>query len=128
MLHLTDVHLDLTYTLDAQGRNCDSMMCCTNDTAKANTTEEAAGYWGDYNCDTPLWAFTDMLEQIKDTHGEEIEYIMLTGDFPGHDHWRQGREANLNYVQAAVEQILDIFPNTPVYPGLGNHDSFPCNR
>ena len=69
-----------------------------------------------------------MLEQIKEKHDGEFDYIMLTGDFPGHDSWRQGREANLGYTKAAVQEILQIFPDTPVYPSLGNHESFPCNR
>ena len=58
----------------------------------------------------------------------DFTYIVLTGDFPAHDLWLQGRFNNLEHARAAVQEILDIFPGVPVFPSIGNHESFPCNR
>ena len=68
VLQITDVHLDLAYTMGTLGDDCGEIMCCHSNTPMANTTDSEAGYWGDDVCDLPLWTFTDMLEQIKETH------------------------------------------------------------
>ena len=31
-------------------------------------------------------------------------------------------------MEAAVKLIVKHFPNTPVYPAMGNHESAPVNR
>ena len=41
-----------------------------NFTEMANDPNKAAGYWGSYYCDTPVWMFEDMLSQIKEQFGE----------------------------------------------------------
>ena len=41
-------------------------MCCMNFTEMANDTSKAAGYWGSYYCDTPVWTFEDMLKHIQE--------------------------------------------------------------
>lgn len=33
------------------------------------STPEPAGFWGDFrNCDTPIWAFDDVIDRIAETH------------------------------------------------------------
>lgn len=40
-----------------------------NIVSRNNNTSPPAGYWGDYrNCDTPLWAYDDVIERIASTH------------------------------------------------------------
>lgn len=39
---------------------------------------EPAGYWGDYrNCDTPLWAFDDVVDRIAQTHKVPTTYLYV---------------------------------------------------
>lgn len=51
----------------------------------------------------------------------------MTGDFPAHDMWYQSRENNLGTASIVVQMVKDAFPDTPVYPSLGNHEAFPGN-
>jgi sphingomyelin phosphodiesterase len=67
ILHLTDIHLDLGYKVGSSS-DCGKPLCCTNDTEMAETAETAAGYWGSYSCDVPVWTFEDMLVQIREKH------------------------------------------------------------
>ena len=53
---------------------------------------------------------------------------MLTGDYPSHEIWRQSRENNLAYAAAGVNEIKSVFPDVKVFPSLGNHEAYPCNR
>ena len=41
-----------------------------NTTEMASDPSEAAGHWGSFTCDLPVWTFQDMLMQIKENHGD----------------------------------------------------------
>ena len=85
-----------------------------------------AGLYGDYHCDLPLNTFNAILRHAKDTH-PDIAYIFLTGDYPAHDVWRQDRQHNMQSAKAIVQSVTSHFPNTGVFPALGNHEIFPVN-
>lgn len=69
ILHLSDIHLDLSYKIGASA-DCGMPMCCMNTTVMTDDPNKAAGPWGSYTCDLPYWTFEDMLMHIKETHGE----------------------------------------------------------
>jgi len=127
ILQISDIHLDLSYTLGANAA-CDLPNCCMNITGLAEFPEDAAQYWGDYRCDLPSWTFRHVLEHIKAEHGDEFEYIMLTGDYPAHDVWLQSRQNNLDHSKMVVDLVNEVFPSRQVFPSVGNHESFPCNN
>jgi len=126
ILQIADVHLDLSYTIGSNAA-CDLPNCCMNITGDADSPENAAQYWGDYRCDLPSWTFRNILEHIRDTHGDDFDYIMLTGDYPAHDVWLQSRQNNLDHTKTVMDLVKEIFPNKDVFPSMGNHESFPCN-
>jgi sphingomyelin phosphodiesterase len=66
-LHITDIHLDLSYKVGTESE-CGLPLCCMNTTEMASDPDKAAGHWGNYYCDTPLWMFRDMLLRIKEKH------------------------------------------------------------
>jgi len=123
VLHITDIHLDLTYTV-GNSAECGLPMCCGNTSGPA-VSGRAAAYWGDYQCDVPVHTFTQMLEHIRTTH--QLDYIMISGDFPAHDVWLQSREHNLATATTVLQALQQVFPDTLVLPSLGNHEPFPCN-
>ena len=49
--------------------------------------------------------FREMLTQIHDAH-PDVEFILLTGDYPPHDIWTQTEEANLDHAKAVVDAII----------------------
>lgn len=69
MLHLSDVHLDLSYKIGTVA-DCGMPMCCMNTTVMSDDPNDAAGPWGSMKCDLPYWTFEDMLMRIKETHAD----------------------------------------------------------
>lgn len=51
----------------------------------------AAGYWGDYNCDTPLQTLENLMEYLASIQ-ESFDWVYLTGDLPPHNVWNQSRD------------------------------------
>ena len=49
--------------------------------------------------------FREMLKQIHDAH-PDVEFILLTGDYPPHDIWTQNEETNLDHAKAVVDAII----------------------
>ncbi|KAK9876806.1 hypothetical protein WA026_015044 [Henosepilachna vigintioctopunctata] len=67
-----------------------------------------------------------MLKHIQETH-PDIDYILWTGDLPPHDIWNQTKDENLKIIKETVKQMYATFPNVPIFPALGNHESAPVN-
>jgi len=134
VLHLTDIHLQLGYTVGANA-NCGLPMCCDPSVLEAdqefkNMTKslkmKPASPVGEYHCDLPTWTAAKMLRNIRETH-PDIAFILVTGDFPGHGTWHQNRTENLESTAWVVQLVKDVFSEVPVFPNIGNHESFPVN-
>ena len=87
--------------------------------------------WGDYRyCDLPWWTFEDLLKKLSNSNkfgSKSIDYILFTGDLPAHDVWNQTKQQQIDIVHKVASAFTEYFPNTPVFPAIGNHDSFPAN-
>ena len=73
-----------------------------------------------------------MKSSIKLIHGLTIfqgkyEFVMLGGDYVHHAVWNTTQQDNLNHYKEVAETLLILFPNTPVYPVVGNHEPHPVN-
>jgi len=127
VLHISDTHYD-PYYKEGTNADCGEPLCCRLTSGYPKKRSSAAGYWGDYRrCDTPLRTIDNMLQQIATVHGPTLDYIIWTGDLPPHDVWNQTREENLNIIRQSHQLLLQHFPNTPIFPALGNHESAPVN-
>ncbi|XP_022913387.1 sphingomyelin phosphodiesterase-like [Onthophagus taurus] len=127
VLHLTDVHYDPNY-VQGSPANCDEPMCCHvySTVEDDERVIEPAGKWGSYSkCDMPKIFIESMLKHIAEQH-PDIDYILWTGDLPPHDIWNQTKMGNLKIIQESVEQMLRYFPETPIFPAVGNHESSPA--
>ena len=54
ILHITDPHVDFNYTVGSNAK-CNEPLCCRPENGPAPDAKSAAGQWGDYNCDPPIW-------------------------------------------------------------------------
>lgn len=54
-------------------------------------------------------------------------HIVWTGDLTPHDVWSTAKEENILIIDRLMTLIQQYFPNAPVYPTLGNHESHPVN-
>ncbi|EDW99101.1 sphingomyelin phosphodiesterase [Drosophila yakuba] len=125
ILHLTDIHYDPEY---AEGSNavCDEPMCCRNPLTTGSDSTAAAGFWSDYrDCDCPKRLILSAFEHIKDNH--KIEWIYHTGDVPPHNVWSTTKQGNLDMLSEIDQLLAQYFPDTPIYPCLGNHEPHPAN-
>nr|API81380.1 venom toxin [Hemiscorpius lepturus] len=125
VLHLSDTHFDHLY-LEGSNANCKEPLCCRlADKVPANP-EDRAGRWGDYrNCDTPLRTLEHMLKHISQNH--KIDYVLWTGDIPAHDIWNQSRSDQVFFLRYISKLMSRYFKGIPIFPALGNHESFPVN-
>ncbi|XP_030749635.1 sphingomyelin phosphodiesterase-like [Sitophilus oryzae] len=122
ILHITDVHYDPLYTSGSDAK-CSEPLCCDGGTP-ANP-EDAAGYWGDYRvCDTPLHSIKDLLSRVKENH-QDIDMVYFTGDIVSHRSWETSKESNIEAITLFLQLLAEAFPNTTVYPVLGNHEAHP---
>ena len=61
---------------------------------------------GRHNVSLPF----QMLEHIRTTH--QLDYIMISGDFPAHDVWLQSREHNLATATTVLQALQQVQDNT----------------
>ncbi len=123
---ITDVHWDPFYTVGSV-TNCDHPMCCRSNYGPRVGESEAqqAGQWGDYACDPPLnivnatFAFASSLP---------ADFVLFTGDAPPHDVWNQSAAYNMGTLDSLMNLLKLHYPSTPVFPSVGNHDTFPCDQ
>ncbi|XP_038220094.1 sphingomyelin phosphodiesterase-like [Zerene cesonia] len=95
-----------------------------------NTRNSApAGYWGDYrNCDSPIWAYDDVIDRIHSTH-KDIDMIYYLGDTIDHHVWETTYELINDMNLYLVEKIRKTFgDHIPVLATIGNHESQPTNQ
>ncbi|XP_076814916.1 sphingomyelin phosphodiesterase-like [Clavelina lepadiformis] len=122
VLQISDLHIDFQYK-PGSPNNCKEPLCCHKDSTSRDNAK--AGYWGDYgSCDVPYWTVENFFQHVSK---EKFDYIIWTGDLPAHNDWSQTKESQLFLLKNLTKTILKYFPNTPVYPALGNHESFPVN-
>ncbi|XP_004925235.2 sphingomyelin phosphodiesterase 1 [Bombyx mori] len=88
-----------------------------------------AGYWGDYrNCDSPIWAFDDVIDRIAETH-KNIDVLYYIGDTIDHGVWETSYELINDMNRYLIEKIRKTFgDDVQVIPVLGNHESQPTNQ
>ncbi|KAL0267654.1 UNVERIFIED_CONTAM: hypothetical protein PYX00_009858 [Menopon gallinae] len=126
VLHISDTHYDPLYEIGSKDI-CDLPMCCRRENGMAMKNESAAGKWGGWKCDIPERTLDNMLEHIVQTH-PKFDYILWTGDIPPHASWSQTKEESLTLLKSTVNKIRKHFPDTPLFPTVGNHEPAPAHN
>eukprot|EP01133_Synstelium_polycarpum_P018966 gene18966-22703_t len=120
-LQLTDIHFDPFYVVGSEP-DCGLPLCCRD----GNGT---AGYFGDYACDLPIHTIKAILEEIKvlnETY--PISFIIYTGDNQPHDIWNQSVAKQIYATEEVSTLLINAFPSTPLFPSVGNHESWPSEE
>ncbi|KAG0711140.1 Acid sphingomyelinase-like phosphodiesterase 3b [Chionoecetes opilio] len=117
--HVTDFHHDLNYSTSGDPKT----MCWGTSGASGDL-----GAFGDYACDAPLSLLTSAVDAMVKFESNP-DFILWTGDDTAHV---SDDDFNTNLVVDIVANlthlIADRFPNTTVFPVLGNHDYYPKNQ
>lgn len=126
VLQISDTHFDPDYEPNTPA-NCQEPLCCRSYSTEPLEEEiEVSGKWGSYpKCDTPRIFLEKMLQSIAEDH-KDLDYIIWTGDLPPHDIWNQTKRDNLENIKYTVKLMFETFPNIPIFPALGNHESAPA--
>lgn len=125
ILHLSDTHLD-PYYQEGSNAVCGAPLCCRQSLGMPSDPVLQAGKWGDYrDCDSPNRTLQHMLQHISENH--KLDMVFWTGDLPPHDVHNQTKRGNVNIIKQVTEMLKVYFPNTPIFPALGNHESEPIN-
>lgn len=116
---VTDFHFDKTYQSPTEpGKICNSQ-------TPNSETPTHAGKWGDYLCDSPWRLINSSVFAMKSIEPNP-DFIIWTGDDMPHV---PNSQLSTNEVIETVKNLTDllsaVFPNTTVYPALGNHDYHP---
>ena len=126
MLQIADLHLDLNYTVGSNA-TCERSVCCHTESVWVPHAgpQQAAGKWGSYACDAP---FRQLDEALRFGASLQPDIVLFTGDDTSHFYWAQSRESNLQAIDATTQLIKKHFPGTPVFPCLGNHETYPLSQ
>ena len=128
-IQITDIHLDIYYK-QGYHTNCGLPICCRPDSNSfSNDNVNISNKWGSPygKCDIPISLLKSVLN-FTSNNIDNVDSIFLTGDGPPHDIWEQSRRYNLNVNDAIRTFTKYYFPNTSVFPIIGNHDTFPINQ
>ncbi|XP_056300643.1 acid sphingomyelinase-like phosphodiesterase 3b [Pseudoliparis swirei] len=118
--HITDQHWDPTYKL-----NDDPTLVCASSGKRPAAN---AGKFGAYACDSPWLLINSSVYAMKDILPDP-DFIIWTGDDTPHvPNTDLGEEAVLHIIGNLTHIINQVFPNTKVYPALGNHDYHPKSQ
>lgn len=116
-VHVSDIHLDMEYVAGTNDL-CGLTTCCRNGTG-------AAGVYGGRVCDTAMATIQASIMQIRDMNPD---FVIITGDIPPHDGWKQTKATNLAHQKAVADVFTTIAPDLVVYPIYGNHAMNPINQ
>ncbi|EJU01822.1 hypothetical protein DACRYDRAFT_107555 [Dacryopinax primogenitus] len=127
VLHLSDFHLDPRYSTYSEA-DCSQYLCCrsySSNIASPNSTILPAARYGAYYCHTPYDLAGAAIEAIPilacaGPTGREFDFAIFTGDLVSHENDNQLSHAYVDY-----NMIKYAIGYAPLYPTLGNHDSWP---
>lgn len=128
LLHMTDVHLDLQYQVGAPTRCLfeeTGVGCCRNSSIPLPEAKPA-GPWGSDNCDTAPKFWEATLQWIAEHL--QVDAILWTGDVVDHNDLEQTWTTNRAEMAWASSVMKAKFPDIPVFPCLGNHDTWPIDQ
>ncbi|KAM9959597.1 hypothetical protein ACTFIR_000680 [Dictyostelium discoideum] len=121
--HITDTHYDFMYI---EGGDEDKQ--CREVTYKSKYEKGGASSIGNYKCDTSFELLQSSFEYMV-KHEEKPDFIIWTGDDPPHFSNSQLNETLvLQSITNMTNLIKGYFPDIPIFPSIGNHDSYPQHQ
>ena len=117
-IHISDFHLDPHFTEGAPS-TCNFFLCCY----VSMTGTNPAGVYGAYGCDLPVTTAKFVLHHLATLR--DIDFVLYGGDNPPHDLWVETEQSQMDVEISVIHMFKKYLPNTPIYPVLGNHDSYP---
>jgi sphingomyelin phosphodiesterase len=125
-LLVSDFHLDLDYEVGSEA-DCGLPVCCKRSQKDSDVIRQPASKYGSMGCDCPIRALHELMELVTSMQ-DDIDFVIYTGDSPGHDVWEQSSRENLAVADTVLKVLQERFGDSmPVFIALGNHAMFPVN-
>lgn len=124
IVHISDIHVDLGYTVGASW-NCTKNICCRSYTTadEPGNNDTPAGKYGDVHCDAPLSLEESMYAAIE-TLVPDRSFTIFTGDVVEGAVWLVTDTEVSNDLNDAYTRMKAL---GKVYAVTGNHDACPVN-
>eukprot|EP01132_Coremiostelium_polycephalum_P009309 gene9309-11411_t len=135
--HITDTHYDFLYRTGGDPlKMCREIPPVTPTPSPTSHSEDELNHHhhpssniasavGNYRCDTPYLLLKSAFEFMAKTEPNP-DFIIWTGDDPPHFSVDQlNQSLVLDSISNMTNMILDYFPNTRIFPSIGNHDTYP---
>ncbi|XP_044728677.1 sphingomyelin phosphodiesterase 1-like [Chrysoperla carnea] len=127
IIQVSDIHYDPAYQ-EKSNADCDEPLCCRVDSGELQNDSSGAGNWGDYrSCDVPHKLINNAFLEIRRRH-PDTAMIFYTGDSVPHNVWSTTFEGVKSIIGQITDDFTQHFPDVPIYPILGNHDTQPVNQ
>ncbi|GAO48093.1 hypothetical protein G7K_2280-t1 [Saitoella complicata NRRL Y-17804] len=131
VIHLSDSHYDPRYVVGSEGNCTDAGMCCRSDSFNAASPSSPlapAARYGNFGCDTPGELMLSMFDHMQ-PYLANASFSIFTGDITSHDKaWQLSRAYQKYDEWMTLKTFKAQMGNVPMYPALGNHDSFPSDQ
>jgi sphingomyelin phosphodiesterase len=101
-VQMSDPHIDFMYT-PGMNAKCNTPICCRLENGYPSDPKNAAGPWGDYNCDIPHRVLASMLDYVRDEIKPDL--FFWTGDNSAHDVWENTDDEVISYVANITDSI-----------------------
>jgi sphingomyelin phosphodiesterase len=119
---MSDLHIDYDYT-PGMSNSCGKPLCCRSDSGLPSDPSQAAGKWGDYNCDLNELTLKNLLSYINDEVKPDV--VMWGGDSIPHNIDTLTFATNVQIMKNISAEVLTQLDGTRIYPTIGNHDTYP---
>lgn len=106
-------------------------MCCRADSVNSASPQvplSPAARFGNYKCDAPADLMLSMFDFMQ-PYVANASFAIFTGDVASHDKpWQQSQDYQKYEEYQTFKTFKSQLGGIPVYPALGNHDSFPSDQ
>jgi sphingomyelin phosphodiesterase len=109
--------------MEGADNDCGRPLCCRTDSGPAPTEARKAGKWGDFLCDLNPITLKSLFSFINDDVKPDV--ILWGGDSIPHNLDSLTEEDNIRIMKKITTDIKNSFPDTRIYPTIGNHDTYP---
>ncbi|XP_031639378.1 acid sphingomyelinase-like phosphodiesterase 3b isoform X2 [Contarinia nasturtii] len=117
--HITDLHLDTTYSTKGDvTKNCWHM----DQHHQTNSVNSKPGRFGDYMCDSPWSLLESATQAMKSRQGDNVEFVLWTGDALTHSMRGSIETRRLEVLRNITDLLSRTFPSQFVFPVLGHDD------
>lgn len=122
---ISDLHMDWDYT---PGMNsvCQMPVCCRSSSGLPATPDNAAGKWGDYNCDIPPRTLQSLLDHIS--HEVKPDAVFWGGDSIPHNLESLHEDSSVAILKNTTQMVADGLKGYSIFAAMGNHDTYPQDQ